>query len=205
MEQPVTSPAIPRVFISQLTFSDGTEVPLSPNDIELVVGPNNAGKSAALRGVRDKLGNSSASNPVLQNLTVQKTGTRDDFITWLLGWTVPQMGSLPDNPVYQALGLASIEIRLTMIGSGLTMFWVIWRAGFATCCLLTNAFKSAIPLVTSHSRTTVPIIRFISSCVMTRLSSALVRSFEGLLVSILLFTETRECTFPCMWGAVRPH
>ena len=106
MEQPVTSPAIPRVFISQLTFSDGTEVPLSPNDIELVVGPNNAGKSAALRGVRDKLGNSSASNPVLQNLTVQKTGTRDDFITWLLGWTVPQMGSLPDNPVYQALGLA---------------------------------------------------------------------------------------------------
>ena len=44
----------PRVAISSLTFSDGTDVPISPNDVVLVVGPNNAGKSAGLRAIRDK-------------------------------------------------------------------------------------------------------------------------------------------------------
>ncbi|MBA3613091.1 MAG: AAA family ATPase [Nitrospirales bacterium] len=54
MTQPSHITPIPRVAISQLTFSDWTEVVISQNDIVLVVGPNNAGKSAALRAIRDK-------------------------------------------------------------------------------------------------------------------------------------------------------
>jgi energy-coupling factor transporter ATP-binding protein EcfA2 len=104
-QQSPTTP-IPRVAISQLTFSDGTEVAISPNDIVLVVGPNNAGKSAALRAIRDKLQNASHKSPVLQNVLVQRTGTIADFTTWLVGWTVLQTESSPENPVYQALGQA---------------------------------------------------------------------------------------------------
>ncbi|CDO60796.1 hypothetical protein BN1012_Phect2583 [Candidatus Phaeomarinobacter ectocarpi] len=37
--------------ISEITFSDGTQVTLSPNDIVVLVGPNNAGKSALLREI----------------------------------------------------------------------------------------------------------------------------------------------------------
>ena len=104
MTQQIATQPIPRVAISQLTFSDGTEVAISPNDIVLVVGPNNAGKSAALRAIRDKLQNDSHKSPVLQNLLVQRTGTMADFTAWLLGWTVLQTESSPENPVYQALG-----------------------------------------------------------------------------------------------------
>ncbi len=96
----------PRVAISSLTFSDGTSVPISPNDVVLVVGPNNAGKSAGLRAIRDKLQNSAHTSPVLQGLQIQRSGSVDDFSSWLLGWTVRQMESPPDNPIYQALGHA---------------------------------------------------------------------------------------------------
>ncbi|MBD5800919.1 hypothetical protein AZOA_03210 [Azoarcus sp. Aa7] len=96
----------PRVAISSLTFSDGTDVPISPNDVVLVVGPNNAGKSAGLRAIREKLQNAAHKSPVLQSLKIQRTGSVDEFSSWLLGWTVRQMESPPDNPIYQALGHA---------------------------------------------------------------------------------------------------
>ncbi len=96
----------PRVAISSLTFSDGTDVPISPNDVVLVVGPNNAGKSAGLRAIREKLQNAAQKSPVLQSLQIQRTGSVDEFSRWLLGWTVRQMESPPDNPIYQALGHA---------------------------------------------------------------------------------------------------
>ncbi|WP_162300027.1 ATP-dependent nuclease [Kineobactrum sediminis] len=96
----------PRVAISSLTFSDGSDVPISSNDVVLVVGPNNAGKSAGLRAIKEKLQNASHISPVLQSLQIQRTGTVEEFSSWLLGWTVRQMESPPDNPVYQALGHA---------------------------------------------------------------------------------------------------
>lgn len=96
----------PRVAISSLTFSDGTDVPISSNDVVLVVGPNNAGKSAGLRAIREKLQNAAHKSPVLQSLQIQRTGSVDEFSSWLLGWTVRQMESPPDNPIYQALGHA---------------------------------------------------------------------------------------------------
>lgn len=59
-------PSSPRVAVTSLTFSDGTNVPISANDVVLVVGPNNAGKSAGLRAIRDKLQNAAHKSPVLQ-------------------------------------------------------------------------------------------------------------------------------------------
>jgi ABC-type polar amino acid transport system ATPase subunit len=100
------APTSPRVAITSLTFSDGTKVPISSNDVVLVVGPNNAGKSAGLRAIRDKLQNAAHQSPVLQNLEIQRTGSLDVFKRWLSGWTVQQFGSPPDNPIFQALGHA---------------------------------------------------------------------------------------------------
>ena len=99
-------PSSPRVAITSLTFSDGTNVPVSANDVVLVVGPNNAGKSAGLRAIRDKLQNAAHKSPVLQSLEIQRTGSLDVFKNWLSGWTVQQFGSPPDNPIFQALGHA---------------------------------------------------------------------------------------------------
>lgn len=97
-------PSSPRVAITSLTFSDGTNVSVSANDVVLVVGPNNAGKSAGLRAIRDKLQNAAHKSPVLQSLEIQRTGSLDVFKSWLSDWTVRQFGSPPENPIFQALG-----------------------------------------------------------------------------------------------------
>lgn len=99
-------PSSPRVAITSLTFSDSTTVSVAANDVVLVVGPNNAGKSAGLRAIRDKLQDAAHTSPVLQSLETQRTGSSDLFKQWLSGWTVQQLGSPPDNPVHQALGHA---------------------------------------------------------------------------------------------------
>jgi hypothetical protein len=100
------SAKLPRVSVSDLTFSDGTQVPVDAHDVVLIVGPNNAGKSAALRAIRDKLHNAAHPSHVVQNVKIRRTGTLQEFSDWLLGWTVRQVESPPDNPVFQALGHA---------------------------------------------------------------------------------------------------
>ena len=48
----------PKVTFENLTFSDGTVVALDEADIVVFVGPNNAGKSAALRELEEYIGSS---------------------------------------------------------------------------------------------------------------------------------------------------
>lgn len=99
-------PSSPRVAITNLTFSDGTNVSISSNDVVIVVGPNNAGKSAGLRAIREKLQNAAHKSPVLQSLEIHRTGSWDIFQSWLSGWTVRRPDSSPEDPLFQALGHA---------------------------------------------------------------------------------------------------
>ena len=48
--------AEPAVRFKSLTFSDGTTVEMEPNDVVVLVGPNNAGKSLALRELEAYVG-----------------------------------------------------------------------------------------------------------------------------------------------------
>lgn len=97
---------VPRVAIKAVNFGDGTRVDFGPSDVVVIVGPNNAGKSASLRAIRDKLQNAAHKSPVVQSVEIVRTGSLSDFATWLMTWTVRQVESQPDNPVYQALGHA---------------------------------------------------------------------------------------------------
>ncbi|MCA3279853.1 MAG: AAA family ATPase [Roseomonas sp.] len=99
----MNAPTSPRVAIISLTFSDDTKVSFSKDDVVLVVGPNNAGKSAALRAIRDKL-QGDAFSPVLKALEIQRIGSPETLSSWLVGWTVRQSGSPVGDPVFQALG-----------------------------------------------------------------------------------------------------
>ena len=98
--------AVPRIAIRSIVFGDGTTVDFAANDIVVIVGPNNAGKSASLRAIRDKLQNASHASPVVQTVSIVRSGSIAVFSDWLLSWTVRQTESQPDNPVYQALGHA---------------------------------------------------------------------------------------------------
>ncbi len=94
---------LPSVSISELVFSDSTHLAIKPTDVVLIVGPNNAGKSATLRGIRDKMSESTIASPVLKSLRITKQGSTEDFTNWVLGWAKCQPEN-PKNPGFTALG-----------------------------------------------------------------------------------------------------
>ena len=64
----------PSVTFQSIAFSDGSIVSLDPNDVVVLVGPNNAGKSLALRELEQHVGNS-VETTVIKSTTLHKTGT----------------------------------------------------------------------------------------------------------------------------------
>lgn len=72
---------------SALEFSDGTAVEIPVDGVVVLVGPNNAGKSAALRELTTfPTHNPGTPEPlrfVLKSATVQKDGTADELMEWI--------------------------------------------------------------------------------------------------------------------------
>ena len=71
----------PTLTFQSISFSDGTEVSLEPNDVVVFVGPNNAGKSLALRELEQHVGNP-AGTVVVKSAILDKTGTQDNLLEY---------------------------------------------------------------------------------------------------------------------------
>ena len=71
-----------KLFFKTITFSDGTILTLDEDDIVVFVGPNNAGKSAALREL-----NECVAGPqfglVIKKVSITKEGTQEDLRAYL--------------------------------------------------------------------------------------------------------------------------
>ena len=93
----------PRAWIDQITFSDGTSLGFHKSDIVLIVGPNNAGKSAALRAIRKKLSQNSPSR-VISDVVLAREGTPDEVVDWLDSFTRKNNVHGPDT-MFQAFGV----------------------------------------------------------------------------------------------------
>ena len=72
----------PSVTFDSLTFSDGTTIALDPTDIVVFVGPNNAGKSAALRELETHIG-PSTSLTVIKSVQLRRSGTVEQLEAFL--------------------------------------------------------------------------------------------------------------------------
>lgn len=68
--------------LSSITFRDGTEIALGPGSVLLVVGPNNSGKTSALREIRSCLAGKDGHH-VVERITVAKAGTASEIKEWL--------------------------------------------------------------------------------------------------------------------------
>jgi energy-coupling factor transporter ATP-binding protein EcfA2 len=76
----LASPAAndPTVHVRKATFSDGTQLEFGANDIVVFVGPNNAGKSQALRDLRGLPGGRGFPSVVIKQLALSLQGSRQD-------------------------------------------------------------------------------------------------------------------------------
>lgn len=91
---------ISRIWISSITFSDGTTINLSRSDIVVLVGANNAGKSAALKDIPTKLYQRITDGQVITDITLDKYGKLEEFISWFEKNTTKKPSLDPSNPTY---------------------------------------------------------------------------------------------------------
>ena len=100
----------PSVTFENITFSDGTTVVLDPTDVVVFVGPNNAGKSLALRELEQHIGNP-ASATVITSRSLRKTGTPERLSEYLR--TNAQVRTQGSNRVYSGYRFSVREARIS--------------------------------------------------------------------------------------------
>jgi energy-coupling factor transporter ATP-binding protein EcfA2 len=93
---------VPHLSIASLTFSDGSNLNFKSNDIVVFVGPNNAGKSAALNGIWEKSQSLQRANRVIKDVELARFGDEDDVIRWLERNCAK--GGNPGDSTYSAYG-----------------------------------------------------------------------------------------------------
>ena len=76
------NPLRPRLLFKTITFSDGTKLTLEEDDIVVFVGPNNAGKSAALRELNSWVGRSEPGF-VVRKAELLKEGNSESLRAYL--------------------------------------------------------------------------------------------------------------------------
>ena len=85
-EGEVSTTQDPAVTFESITFSDGTTILLEPTDVVVFVGPNNAGKSVALRELEGHIQNS-YRGIVLTNVKLRRTGSQEELLAYLRRYT----------------------------------------------------------------------------------------------------------------------
>lgn len=73
----------PQVWVSSLTFSGGVRIDFSRDDIVVIVGSNNVGKSATLRAIKIKVRNSQYPDDIITELILEKIGDVEDAAGYL--------------------------------------------------------------------------------------------------------------------------
>src|ERR1022692_1237108 len=107
-ESQALSPA-PSITFESLTFSDGTVIPLEPTDVVLFVGPNNAGKSAALRDIEGHIG-PRFEGTVVKEAKLRRVGTIDELRE--IVETHTRIAGNPQTPVYARAGISFFVTNL---------------------------------------------------------------------------------------------
>ena len=76
----------PAVTFEEITFSDNTNIALGPNDVVVLVGPNNAGKSVTLREL-DKHVKDSFQGITVKSVKIHRSGTPEELHSYIERYT----------------------------------------------------------------------------------------------------------------------
>ena len=85
----------PSVTFESITFSDGTTIALKPTDVVVLVGPNNAGKSVALRDL-DQHVEKPFQGIVVNNIELSYSGTLEELLAYIEQFSY-EKGDGPDK------------------------------------------------------------------------------------------------------------
>ncbi|WP_116789514.1 ATP-dependent nuclease [Flavobacterium psychrotrophum] len=68
------------IFISQIIFKTGLTIQLKKDSVVLFVGPNNSGKSLALKEIEKTSNGSNQSSKIIENIVIKAEGSAEDFL-----------------------------------------------------------------------------------------------------------------------------
>ena len=112
-----------RVWISEIKFSDDTKVNFSKNDIILLVGPNNSGKSATLKEAAKILKQPSYKGKVLKVVDFEKEGGESELLAFLQERSTIQFG-VSQEPHYTGHGF-------NIYGPNAKSWWEFYKQGLS--------------------------------------------------------------------------
>jgi ABC-type cobalamin/Fe3+-siderophores transport system ATPase subunit len=88
--------------IDNLEFSSGDKIELENGSLTILIGPNSAGKSTALREIQTCL-QGNAGVQVVKSSSITKEGTKEDFEKWLFK-NYPSRTNSAGSMVYSTKG-----------------------------------------------------------------------------------------------------
>jgi hypothetical protein len=115
-----------KIFIGSIKFSGGEKLTLADNSILVIVGPNNAGKSSALRELRDHIQDSRPFGPVLSGAEVRVSGNVESFKKQIIAAGLPtdKSGVVSIGNSDYAISDVDSEFRRGFVGSKAIPFFV---------------------------------------------------------------------------------
>ncbi len=93
-----------RIWINEITFSDNSTLQFEKDDIIVLVGPNNAGKSASLKEAASLLKSKNNKVKVLKDLKIEKEGDESGLLSLLDTAATKNYDSSPGKILYQGFG-----------------------------------------------------------------------------------------------------
>ena len=93
----------PSFTFASITFSDGTKIELEPTDVVVLVGPNNSGKSVALRELEEHIAGTSKAI-VIKSVEPLKVGTQEEFGIFIDKHTQVKIEGI--NRIYSGVGFS---------------------------------------------------------------------------------------------------
>ena len=132
VEAQVANEASPRIWIKSATFSDGSTLSFSKDDIVVIVGPNNAGKSESLRSLRMRIQRPDDVSKVINDIQLGHEGTTDEVKKWLAA----SLGAFRDDAGHAVYMLYGHQVRENAIENFDTNVDVVRQVAPFFCHLL---------------------------------------------------------------------
>ncbi|PUB34461.1 AAA15 family ATPase/GTPase [Elizabethkingia sp. YR214] len=93
----------PRFYIKEILFNDNSKICFEKNDIVVFVGPNNAGKSAALKESAEQIKATNNYTKVVKKIKIGKEGEKYDFKSYIEKISIKKKTTNPEI-YFQGLG-----------------------------------------------------------------------------------------------------
>ena len=90
-----------RIWINEIKFSDETILQFEKDDVVVLVGPNNAGKSAALKEMLMFLKSKANEGTVLKDISIEREGDEAELFTLLDRYAIKSYDHSPTQLYYQ--------------------------------------------------------------------------------------------------------